>query len=361
MKKNVIIVFAVFCIVGGARAQKAHWEPLLNATQSYMQQHMWNAQTGNYVLRADEPTAPGSDSWGITIVLDAQAYMVANGTMKPEEMKNYFISSTSLYERTNGNSGARILGERDGQPYIGGDDDLQWCSALVHCFEITKDSDYLDAAKSSFKALIDNGFWMDGVSKGWMWNSFVRKPDGVSTAYGSLTAARLYEVTHNDVYKQWAAASLNALKTPQVGIFPRDFMVAADAALTTYVASHDESFHKRAMELLDSAVTGGLAMLHHQEPGHRNPTDIGDLADGLFHFYRVTHNVKYKTLALTFINFFVDHRTPSDIAAKGFYNEYDTKGQPILTGSYLGIPNTVPYISEVAEMLKLFAIAELYG
>ncbi|HEX5316226.1 MAG TPA: hypothetical protein VFX22_06195, partial [Candidatus Kapabacteria bacterium] len=100
---------------------------------------------------------------------------------------------------------------------------------------------------------------------------------------------------------------------------------------------------------------------HDMPKEHRNPTDIGDLADGLLHFYQVTHNPKYKTLALKFINFFVDHRSASDISAKGFYNEYDTKGAPILTGSYLGIPNTVPYLSEVAEMLKLFAIAAIYG
>ena len=359
MRRNIIFVLAVLCISSAAWAQKSHWGGLLQATRDYMQHHMWNPQTQNYVLRADEPTAPGSDSWAITIVLDAQAYMVANHLMKPEEMKNYFVSSTMIYDRTNGNSGARILGRmQNGEIYMGGDDDLQWDAALAHCFEVTGDSDYLNAAKSSFKALIDNGFWMDGVSKGWMWNSRVRQPDGVSTAYGALTAARLYTITHNEVYKQWAAASLNALRTPQVGIFPRDFMVAADAALTTYEVSHDAGFQKRAMELLDSAITGGVAMLHHQEPGHRNPTDIGDLADGLFHFYVVTHNAKYKMLAVTFINFFAGNRSNSDIAAKGFFNEYDTNGQPILTGTYLGIPNTVPYLSEVAEMLKLFAIAE---
>ncbi|MFI5201351.1 MAG: hypothetical protein ACHQNE_03080 [Candidatus Kapaibacterium sp.] len=360
MRRIIISVLAVLCVTASAHAQKKLWQDRLQATQSYMQHHLWNPSTGNYVISADRPGAPGSDSWGITIVLDAQAYMVENGLMKPDVMKSYFVTSTMIYDRTNGNSGARILGRmQNGQIYMGGDDDLQWDAALAHCFEVTHDSDYLSAAESSFKGLIDNGFWMDGVSKGWMWNSRVRQPDGVSTAYGALTAARLYSITHDNVYKQWAAASLNALRTPQVGFFPRDMLVAADAALTTYLASHDEAFHKRAMELLDSAIVGGLFRLHHQKPReHRNPTDIGDLADGLFHFYEVTHNAKYKSLALQFINFFVNHRTPADIAEHGWYSEYDTMGQPITDGKYLGIPNTVPYLSEVAEMLKLFAIAE---
>ena len=99
-------------------------------------------------------------------------------------------------------------------------------------------------------------------------------------------------------------------------------------------------------------------MLHHKEPGFRNPTDIGDLADGLFHFFKVTHNAKYKSLAETFIRFFVGKRTLADIEEHGFYSQYDTKGAPIMEGKYLGIPDTVPYLSEVAEMLKLFAIAE---
>ncbi len=357
MRKNIIFVLCVLCVAAVAWTQKEHWTGLLDATRDYMQHHMWNANTRNYVLRADAPDAPGSDAWGITIVLDADAYMVADHLLKPEEMKNYFESSTMLYDRTNGNSGARIIGRRGDQIYVGGDDDLQWCSALLHCFEVTRDSDYLTAAESSFKGLIDLGFWVDGASKGWSWNAFDRRPNGVSTAYGALASARFYAITHDNVYKQWAAASLNALRTPQVGFFPRDMMVAADAAFTTYLASKDEAFNARALELLDSAVAGGELMLRRQQPGHRNPTDIGDLADGLFHFFDVTRNQKYKTLGLLFINFFVDHRSASDIAAKGFYNEYDTKGAPMLNGSYLGIPNTVPYLSEVAEMLKLFAIA----
>src|SRR5665213_1486063 len=275
MRRIIVLavsVLSVLSVAKTAHAQKKLWDGLRQATESYMQHHLWNPQTGNFVLSGDRPNAPGSDSWGITIVLDAQAYMVEYGLMKPAEMKSYFVTSTLIYNRTNGNSGARILGQMpNGEIYMGGDDDLQWDAALAHCFEVTKDSDYLSAAESSFKGLIDNGFWMDGVSKGWMWNSRVRQPDGVSTAYGALTAARLYSITHNEVYKQWAAASLNALRTPQVGFFPRDMMVAADAALTTYLVSHDEAFHRRAVELLDSAIAGGLFRLKHDEAReHRN-------------------------------------------------------------------------------------------
>ncbi len=91
-------------------------------------------------------------------MLDADAYLVEDGLMKPDEMKQYFQSSSMLYEKTNGNSGARILGRQGNQIYIGGDDDLQWCAALLHCYIATKDSDYLNAARTSFNALIDMGF-----------------------------------------------------------------------------------------------------------------------------------------------------------------------------------------------------------
>ncbi len=361
MKKYALLLFCLVLTTHEARAQKKMWDGYRIATASYMQHHLWNPSTGNYVISADRPNASGSDSWGITIVLDADAYMVQQGLMTPAAMKQYFMTSTMIYPKTKGSAGARIIGRQGDAIYVGGDDDLQWCAALMHCFLVTKDSDYLTTAESSFQGLIDMGFWMDGASKGWMWNTIVRKPDGVSTAYGALAAARMYEVTHEDVYRKWTVASLDALRTPQVGIFPRDWMVAADAALTAFETSHDPSLHARAMELLDSAVSGGLAMLHHQEPGFRNPTDIADLADGLFHFYDVTHNTKYKTLAEKFIRFFVDHRSLADIAEHGFYSQYDTTGDPIMAGKYLGIPDTVPYLSEVAEMLKLFAIAEMYA
>ncbi len=330
---------------------------MIQATRSYMEHHLWNAQTQNFVRRADQPTAPGSDAWGISIILDADAYLVEDGLMKPDEMKQYFQSSSMLYEKTNGSAGARILGRQGNQIYIGGDDDLQWCAALVHCFMVTKDSDYLTAATSCFTALLDMDFWQDGASKGWSWNSGDRRPNGVSTAYGALAAARLYAVTRNDVYKHWAAASLNALMTPQVGFFPRDMMVAADAALTVYEVSKETSFRDRAMELEETAVTGGLALLHHEGTGERNPTDIGDLADGLYYFYAELHQVKYKTTAEQFVNFFVNHRTAEDVTEHGFFSRYDLKGAPISVGAYLGVPTTIPFLPEVAEMLKLFAIA----
>jgi uncharacterized protein YyaL (SSP411 family) len=361
MKKYVLLVCWLLLTAHGAMAQKKIWDGYRLATASYMQHHLWNPSTGNYVISADRPNAPGSDSWGITIVLDADAYLVAKGLMTPTAMKQYFMTSTMIYPKTKGNAGARIIGRQGDEIYVGGDDDLQWCAALMHCYLVTKDSDYLTTAESSFQGLIDMGFWMDGTSKGWMWNTIVRKPDGVSTAYGALAAARLYEVTHEDVYRKWTIASLDALRTPQVGIFPRDWMVAADAALTAFETSHDPTFHTRAMELMDSALSGGLTMLHKNGPGFRNPTDIADLADGLFHFYDVTHTAKYKSLAEKFIRFFVDHRSLADIEEHGFYSQYDTKGNPIMEGKYLGIPDTVPYLSEVAEMLKLFANAEMHS
>jgi len=358
MKKNIVVILAILFVTSFSYAQKNKWAALLTATNSYMHEHLWNAQNHNYARRADRREAPGSDAWGITIELDAMAYMIDAGISKPNDLKDYFLYSALLYERTNGNSGARILARQGDKIYIGGDDDLQWCAALVHCFLATKDSTYLNAATSSFKALVDMNFWQeDGAAKGWSWNSSDRRPNGVSTAYGALAAARLYQATKDNIYKQWTAASLNALRTPQVGFFPRDMMVAASAAMTVYEITKDPAYKKRAMELEDSAVAGGSSLLAHEGTGERNPTDIGDLADGLYYFYKVTHSGKYKTLAEKFITFFVAHRTLADITDHGFYSRYDTKGSPILTGSYLGVPCSVPFLPEVAEMEKLLAIA----
>jgi hypothetical protein len=364
MKKIVIPIIGVLCIVPAliifcltpaSHRKENKSADLLAATTTYMQQHLWNLQTHNFVRRADRPDAPGSDAWGITIELDAYAYRFGDGIS--DELKDYYKTSSGLYEKTNVSLGARILARRGNQVYIGGDDDMQWCAALAHCYMVTKDSDYLVAATSAFKALIDLGFWQDGASKGWAWNSADPRPNGVSTAYGALAAARLYQATLDNSYKKWAAMSLEALNTPQVGFFPRDMMVAASAAMTIYEVSKDSMFKERALHLEDSAVAGGMALLNHEGTGERNPTDIGDLADGLYYFYLVTHDEKYKSLAETFVKFFVGDRKIEDITKHGFYSRYDTKGAPILTGSYLGVPCTVAFLPEVTEMQKLFAIA----
>jgi uncharacterized protein YyaL (SSP411 family) len=359
MRRIIISVLGVLCVTAAVHAQKKLWSDRLQATQSYMQHHLWNPQTGNFTRSADQPNAPGSDAWGITIVLDADAYMVENGTMKPADMKQYFQSSTLLYGRTNGTSGARVLARQGDQIYVGGDDDLQWCAALVHCFEATKDSDYLNAAKSSFNALLDMGFWQNGPLRGWSWNSQDRRPNGVSTAYGALAAARLYAATREEVYKQWANSSLEALKTPQVGFFPRDMMVAANAAITAFEVSHEQNFLHRAEELAGTAFSQANEIISGKRNGELNPTDVGDLADGLYHLGNVVGNKGYPQWAAGLIIFFESHRTISDIAEHGFYSRYNKKGLPVLTGSYLGVPLNVPFLPEVAEMLKLFAIAGL--
>ncbi|MFI5263763.1 MAG: glycoside hydrolase family 76 protein, partial [Candidatus Kapaibacterium sp.] len=274
-----------------------------------------------------------------------------------DKLKQYYQFSSALYEKTSGTTGARILARQGDRIYIGGDDDMQWCAALVHCYLVTHDEEYLKAATSSFNALVEMGFWQDGSAKGWSWNSADRRPNGVSTAYGALAAARLYKATKENAFKQWVSVSLYALTTPQVGFFPRDMMVAASAAIMAFEVSGEIAFKKRAMELEEMAVAGAQTLLHHEGTGERNPTDIGDLADGLYYFYKITHNAKYKKLADTFICFFVGHRNAEDIGQHGFYSRYDTKGNPVLTGAYLGVPCTVLFFSEVAEMQKLFAVA----
>jgi len=355
MIKNVILVLSVLLATTPPKAQNKLWQSRLAATKEYMQHHMLNAATGNFVRRADQPNAPGSDAWGITIVLDAYAWMIEDRAMKPQELKQYFQSSSMLYEKTDGISGARILARQGDQIYIGGDDDLQWCAALVHCFNATKDTDYLNAAKSDFNALIAMGFWQNGQSKGWSWNSGDKRPNGVSTAYGALAAARLYAATHEEVYKQWANSSLEALKTPQVGFFPRDMVVAANAACTLYDVTKDHRYIAMATDWTKLAIKQAKEVIASKRKGECNPTDIADLAEGLDHLSRLSAK-SYAAEATSFINFFTAHRTPKDIAEKGFFSRYDSKGNPILDGSYLGVPCNVPFLPEVAEMLKLFAI-----
>ena len=356
MRRNIILILSILCFTVSAHAQKKLWADRLMATRSYMEYHLWNPNTQNFVRRADQPNAPGSDAWGITIVLDAYAWMVQSNTMKPQEMKQYFQSSSMLYEKTDGNSGARILARQGDQMYIGGDDDLQWCAALVHCFEATKDTDYLKAAKSDFNALIAMGFWQNGDAKGWSWNSGDRRPNGVSTAYGALAAARLYSATREDVYKQWANSSLDALKTPQVGFFPRDMVVAVNAACTMYDVTKEHRYLDRANEWAKLAIKQAKEVMAGKREGECNPTDIADLAEGLDHLSCLSSK-SYATEAIKFLNFFTGHRSAKDISEKGFFSRYDVKGNPIFIGSYIGVPCNVPFLPEVAEMLKLFAIA----
>jgi hypothetical protein len=338
------------------------------ATNEYLQKHMWNNATGNFVRRADQPTAAGSDAWGITIVLDAYAYMVQQGFMKPEALKQYFRSSTGLYDRTGGISGARILARQGEQVYIGGDDELQWISSLAHCYEATHDAEYLNSAASAFNALVDAKFWIEDGAKGargWAWNSADRRPNGVSTAYGALAAARLYKITGTYVYKWWSAAALAALRTPQVGFSPRDMMVASNAAATIYEVSSQSEFLDLAEALATRASKDAAAIISGTMAGEINPTDVGDLAEGYARLYEASRKSHYADEAHHYAELFLADRSNADIAEHGFASRYDHGhngkiGSPSKVGAYLGVPLGIGFLPENAEMLKLCVVGYTY-
>jgi uncharacterized protein YyaL (SSP411 family) len=255
------------------------------------------------------------------------------------------------------------LAQQGSEIYIGGDDDLQWISALMHCFEVTHDSEYLNAGASAFNALIAHSFWIEngaGGARGWAWNSGDRRPNGVSTAYGALAAARLYKATGTYVYKWWAAAALAALRTSQVGYFPRDMMVAANAALTVYEVSRQTEYLDFARQTAANADRDAKKILAGALKGEINPTDIGDLAEGYARLFEVSHDARYLQLARRYLELFLTGRTDPSIAESGFASRYDASGRALTSGAYLGVPLTVRFLPENAEMLKLCCIAYRY-
>ena len=321
-----------------------------------MQEKMWNPATGNFIRRTDQPpAAQKSDAWGITIVLDAYSYMVRTGNMKPEDLKNYYRSSSSLYERTDGGRGARIIARQGSEIYVGGDDDLQWVSALVNCYEATKDSLYLRDAMGAFNGLIELGFWKSQPA-GWAWNMRDQRPNGVSTSYGALAAARLFQATKLPVYRSWAVVALTALQSGgQVAFIPRDQMVAAEAAALMYQETHEEKFRTLALTWSKHALTEIELVLTGKQEGERNPTDAADLAEGFAKVALSTKSPQFLSERDRLLRFFFTERSNDDIKANGFYSRYLTSGKPDLSGAYLGVPCTAQYLPEVAEMLKLEA------
>ncbi len=362
--------FAVFLLIVLSSMQSSHiataqtkkeWESHLLATHKFMLEKMWNPANGNFIRRTDQPTqGQRSDSWGITIVLDAFAYMVRTGNMKADALKQYYESSTALYERTDNGIGARIIARQGNQIYVGGDDDMQWIAALANCFEATKDSSHLNNARGAFNAMISLGFWKQATDKapsGWAWNSNDQRPMGVSTSYGALAAARLFRITGEDVYRQWALASLAALTKPQISFIPRDKMIAAEAATILFESTKDAKFLEFAIALSDQALAEITLIMSGKKDGERNPTDVGDLAEGLLQVSAASGKIVYANKAKQLVNFFLIGRTDEDIAANGFYSRYQAGAKPVQVteGAYIGVPVSARFLPEVAEMLKLEA------
>jgi hypothetical protein len=353
-----------FGVAGRAKAQtKEVLRDRLLATHDYMKEKMWDG-AGNFMRRADMPAAQShTDSWGVTIVIDAYSYLVELGFLKPEDLKAYYKSSTAVYQRTEGGIGARILAQQGDQIYVGGDDDLQWISALVHAYNVTKDVEYLNAAKGAFNALIHLGFWKSRPVAGWQWNSAKPEPVGVSTAYGALAAARLYEAAGDSVYRLWADVSLAAL--PKVGVtyIPRDKLVAVQAMVTLAKKTGDKHYLAMAEQLAKQAIEEAWQTVKGKRKGEVNPTDVGDLSEGLFALASAlpaTRGGFYKSEAEKFTAFFIHNRTSEDIKSHGFYSRYNPNGEPILEGNYIGVPVNVQFLPEVAEMLKLGAVLLKY-
>src|SRR5438874_5646542 len=107
MKKSLAIFIVLVSIASCSEAHKPSSYSLLNATDTYLKPYLWNDETEHYVRRVDVKNSAGSDAWGITIELDAMAYMLEDGIIKDQELKNYWKSSSDLYEKTSGFLGAR--------------------------------------------------------------------------------------------------------------------------------------------------------------------------------------------------------------------------------------------------------------
>jgi len=353
----VLTTFIVIADTAPAQPTKDKLQERLLATYSFMQQKMWNPNNGNFIRRTDVPSgAQKTDAWGVTIVLDAYAYMYELGLMKADAIKQYFHSSTALYERTDNGHGARIIARQGSQIYVGGDDELQWIAALMHLYSVTKDPEYLNEAQGSFTALVTTlGFWSTKPT-GWSWNSNDRRPMGVSTSYGALAAARLFEATKDSVYKKWTDVALRALQMPQVSYIPRDRMIAAEAAATLYKLTKEKGYLDYALATTKIAVEEVDQVLKGKKEGERNPTDVGDLAEGLYSVADITGDKKYAQKANALIEFFHQKRTVDEIKSSGHYSRYTTEGKPDVNGQYLGVPLTAQYLPEVAEMLKIEAL-----
>ncbi|MVN93028.1 glycoside hydrolase family 76 protein [Mucilaginibacter aquatilis] len=179
------------------------------ATQAFINSG-YGTPFGSYKVNTTTNTTSAFE-WYVASHIYADAAMVANGQAgSMTSMNNTFNWLKKLEDKSNANGGYYAYANLDGTGASGvkyTDDNALTGMAYLDAYDVTTGTvkgDYLAAAQSCAKWLINSGQWDNTFSGGFWWTTEKTVKPTQSNGLAMQLFARLYKITGTTQYKDWA-------------------------------------------------------------------------------------------------------------------------------------------------------------
>jgi uncharacterized protein YyaL (SSP411 family) len=287
---------------------------------------------GSYKVNTSTNTNSAFE-WYNASQLYADAEMVALGnTSYLQYMNNTFAWLNKLIDKSDVNGGYFAFANLDGTGGSGAkfvDDDSLTGMAYLAAYDVTTgttQTNYLNAAEACATWLMKNGLWDSTFGGGFWWNTEKTVKPTQSNALALQLFARLYKITGQSQYKDWAVQIntwLNAkMYSSTNGLYI--WQIEANGTVDAYNFTYDNAIMVEADLLyadamgdntyLTKAQTLGSAMIKTlYDPNHNvfifNTNDIrispcysGWASQAMVKLYEADKNVSWLTYAMANIN-----------------------------------------------------------
>jgi uncharacterized protein YyaL (SSP411 family) len=236
---------------------------------------------GSYRVNTTDNTNSAFE-WYVASQLYADAAMVANGDASYlEPMNSTFAWLSKLEDKTDPNGGYFAYANLDGSgaggvKYV--DDNALTGMAYLDAYNVTNGTvktNYLSAAESCARWLMKSGQWDNIYNGGFWWTTEKTVKPTQSNALAMQLFARLYKLTGNTQYKDWAVLVDNWLNTQMYdstsglyiwqiekngvknGVkFTYDNAIMVEAQLLFADAMNDNTYKTKAQTLGNAMIRG---------------------------------------------------------------------------------------------------------
>lgn len=236
---------------------------------------------GSYRVNTTDNTNSAFE-WYIASHLYADAAMVANGDASYQElMNNTFAWLSKLEDKADPNGGYFAYANLDGSgaggvKYV--DDNALTGMAYLDAYNVTSGTvkaNYLSAAESCAKWLMKSGQWDNTYGGGFWWTTEKTVKPTQSNGLAMQLFARLFKLTGNTQYKDWAVLVDNWLNTQMYdstsglyiwqvekngvknGVkFTYDNAIMVEAQLLFADAMNDNTYKTKAQALGNAMIRG---------------------------------------------------------------------------------------------------------
>jgi uncharacterized protein YyaL (SSP411 family) len=165
--------------------------------------------------------ATNAYAWYVVSHMYADAAMVAHGDSSyAASMDDTFTWMDRLWDKSNASGGYFANADLRGDVANGGkyvDDNSLIGNVFLDCYEVSTDSEtktrYLDAAVKAANWLMHGGQWDETYGGGFWWTSDKKNKPTQSNGLAMQLFLRLYKITGEAQYKEWANSVKNWLET----------------------------------------------------------------------------------------------------------------------------------------------------